>query len=161
MKLYQINEGLRALLEGQTDRFIDEENGEIFSLENIENLQLARDEKIEGCAVVYKEMTAEAAAIAAEIKNLQKRKEAIEGRAESLKGYLERQLNGEKFKSPKANIAYRRSSKVDVTCLTEDLPAQFVKVTLAPDKTALKEAIKGGAKIDGVQIVETVSMTIK
>ena len=88
MKLYQINEGLRALLEGQTDRFIDEENGEIFSLENIENLQLARDEKIEGCAVVYKEMTAEAAAIAAEIKNLQKRKEAIEGRAESLKGYF-------------------------------------------------------------------------
>jgi hypothetical protein len=163
MKLYEINEGLRALLSGDIDELVDTETGEVFRKESIDNLVLARDEKVEGCAVVYKELLAEAAAVKSEMERLKERKEAIERRAEGLKDYVAGVLAGEKFASAKVKISWRKSESVQVDCEPTALPElyQNVKVSVTADKTKLKADLKAGAIIDGVSLVQNNSMSIK
>ena len=49
---------------------VDEETGEITNLDELDALQLERDEKIENIALWVKNLTADAAAIKAEAQNL-------------------------------------------------------------------------------------------
>jgi hypothetical protein len=60
-------------------------------------------------------------------------------------------------------IGTRKSSSIKVDAdKINDLPKQYktIKVTEAPDKKALKDAIKNGEEIDGVSLVENVNLKI-
>ena len=52
MKLYEINEQIMAC--------IDSETGEVIDPEKLNDLQIAKDEKIENLALWYKDLLAEA-----------------------------------------------------------------------------------------------------
>jgi hypothetical protein len=154
MNIYQINE---AILE-----CIDMETGEIIDLEALEALQIERDEKIDNLASWYKQTCAEAEAIKAEEKSLCERRKAKEAKAESIKGYLSRILNGNKFETSKNKISWRRSESINF--LNEDaIPAAFKKevVEVKIDKMAIKEAIKNGEKVSGAVIEEKNNIQIK
>lgn len=142
---------------------IDEETGEIIDLDRLNALEMERDRKVGNVACWIKDLKAEAEAIKAEKQALEKRQKAAENKAESLKQWLLFALNGEKFKDSRCSISYRKSEKVvfdDGFCFSS-LPAQFKKVTVEPKKTEIKDYLKTGETIEGVELVENSSIQIK
>ena len=142
---------------------IDEETGEIIDLERLEALEMERGRKISNVACWIKDLKAEAEAIKAEKQALEKRQKAAENKAENLKEWLAKVLQGEKFKDSKVSISYRKSEKVvfaeDFAYVT--LPDHMKKVTVEPRKTEIKEFLKAGGEIDGVRIEESSNMQIR
>lgn len=140
---------------------IDEETGEILDIERLEKLIQDKNNKIESVACWYKNVVAEAEAIKAEISNLKARKERDEKLAENLKRYISDVLDGEKFKTAKVSISYRKSSSVEVDDVYR-LPDEFLTYKAPePKKSLLKSAIDSGQKFEGVRIVEKMNIQIK
>ena len=152
MKLYEINEAILNC--------VDPETGEA-DVEKLDELMLMREEKLEGLALWVKDLKAEAEAIKAEEKVLAERRQAKERKAESIKAYLEKVLAGQKFETSRAVCSFRKSQKVEITNL-DKIPDDYLRYS-APtaDKTAIKAAIKDGLVIEGVELVDSISMTIK
>lgn len=163
MTLYEINAQLMALI----DSAYDEETGEILDenlYEEVEALAEERDDKIEGIALWIKNLNAEATALKAEKEAFEKRQKAAENKAKKLKSFLQFILKGEKFKTAKVSISYRRSESVEVDKgfdigTLDDRWLRFKEPEL--NKTEVKEALKAGAVIQGVSLVENVSMQIR
>lgn len=140
---------------------IDEETGEILDVERLEKLIQDKNNKIESVACWYKNTVAEAEAIKTEISNLKARKERDEKLAENLKRYISDVLDGEKFKTSKVSISYRKSSSVEVDDVYK-LPDEFLTYkSPEPKKSMLKSAIDNGQKFEGVRIVEKMNIQIK
>ena len=158
MTLYEINEQLRNAIEFGCDP----ETGEIIDTAALEELEMARDEKIENICLFIKDLKAEAAAIKAEKDALDNRMKASAKKAESLTNYLQRMLAGEKFKTSKVAISYRKTQAVTIFDL-DALPMDYIRVKTStePDKVLIKEAIKAGETVPGAELEERQSMTIK
>lgn len=138
-----------------------DEDGNVIDAELKAYLEEYRDEAIEGIAMGIKEAKAEAEAIKAEEKALAQRRKVRENKASGLTKHLSDYLAGRKFSTPKVAISYRKSEAVEIADLNA-VPDEF----LAPqppkvDKVGLKKAVKGGAVIDGVTIVEKQNIQIK
>ena len=139
----------------------DPETGEILDEQRLDELQMARDTKIENIALWIKNLKSDKEALKAEKESFAQRQKATENRIESLTRYLETALNGEKFKSPKVAITYRKSEQVVIADGTKLIKQYLRYKDPEPDKTAIKEAIKAGKKIKGVTIEERMNMQIK
>ena len=156
--LFEINARLREILEnGYDETCIDIETGE-FDAEKavslVEELSLAREEKIDGIALYIEELGADAAALKAKADALKQRAKAMENKAERLEEYLTAALDGEKYESTNGKISFRKSVAVMVD--ESVLPGEYFteKIERKPDKTAIKKALNGGAVIDGASLVE-------
>lgn len=156
MTLYEINEQIQKAIE----LGFDPETGEILDASALEQLQIDRDEKIENICLYIKDLTAEAKALADEAKALSERKERSAKKAESLKNYLQIMLDGQKWKSSKAAVSYRKTQSVVVDDL-EALKPEFLRIKKEADKTAIKEVLKAGAAVSGAHLEERQSMSIK
>lgn len=157
MNLYELN---RAIAE--FDLEIDEETGEVLNADELDQITLARDEKIENIALWVKDLLAEAEAIKAEEQALAKRRKQAENKADWLKRYVAQALEGEKFKTPRVAISYRTSEAVEI--LDEDLiPEEFlmIKTDYKPDKKAIKDELKAGGEVEGAVLVKRTSLQIK
>lgn len=66
----------------------DQETGEIFDSKKMDQLEMARDTKIENIALYIKNLTADAEALKAEKQSFAERQKAAENKAEALKRYL-------------------------------------------------------------------------
>lgn len=159
MTLYEISNQIAGLIN---------EDGEIMDFEQFEALSLARDQKIENIGCWVKNLESEATAIKAEEKSLKERRTAAENKSERLRGFLAGFLNGDKYSSPRVNITYRKSEAlelaVDESVFVEWAAAKrpdLIKTTIEPNKTAIKDAIKGGEQIDGAHIAVRQNMQIK
>lgn len=151
--LYEIN---AAILD-----CVDLETGEIIDVEQLQALQLEREQKIENVALWYKNLLSDAAQYKAEKDAFAERERAARAKADSLKRYLLDALQGEKYKSTRVNISYRNSSSVVVDDVL-NLPPRFVKFKEPePDKMAIKEAIKNGEEVNGAHIESSQSIIIK
>ena len=142
---------------------IDQETGEIIDLDRLEALEMERDRKISNVACWIKDLRAEAEAIKAEKQALDKRQKAAENKAESLKEWLAKVLQGEKFKDSRCAISYRKSERVDFSDSFDfnSLPDYMKKVTVEPRKTEIKDYLKTGATIEGVELVESSNIQIR
>ncbi len=158
LSIYEIN---KAILE-----LVDEETGELTDYEAFENLQMAKEEKIENLCLWIKDLNAEAKAIKEEKDNLAKRQKTVENKMASVKAFLTTVLCGEKFKTPKVVVSYRKSEKVEIAegfmewakaNAKELLTLKEPEVSL----TAIKEAIKSGREIPFASIVSNSSIQIK
>lgn len=154
MNLYEIDSAILSL--------IDEETGEIMDYEAYKNLHIDRDKKIENTALFIKNLKAEESAINAEVDNLQERASKIKRKHENLSKYLQTFLAGEKFKTSKVTISYRKSDPVDIVDI-EAIPDMYMrtKTTRESDKVAIKQAIKAGNKIPGAMLLDKQNMSIK
>lgn len=155
MTIYEID---KAILDCQ-----DSETGEITDFAKLDALQMAREAKIENIACWIKDLQADAKALKEEEQNLADRRRAAEHKAESLKNYLTFVLNGEKFKSPRAQVSFRRSQQVyieDETKFTESHP-EYVKVKKEIDRAGVKSALKEGEQIEGACLEEHQNIQIK
>lgn len=151
--LYEINDAIMDC--------VDMETGEIIDEERLADLQLAFDEKVEGIACWIKNLSAEEKAIKEERDNLFARQRSCANKAESLKRYLSGALGGQKFKTAKVSISYRKSESVQVDdiSLIEDDYLKYAEPTV--DKTKVKQALKDGVALQGVHLVESQNIQIK
>lgn len=142
---------------------IDQETGEIIDIDRLNALEMERDRKISNVACWIKDLKAEAEAIKAEKQALDKRQKAAENKAERLKEWLQSILQGEKFKDSRCAISYRKSERVDFadSFNFDTLPDYMKKVTIEPKKTEIKDYLKTGATIEGVELVESSNIQIR
>lgn len=152
MNLYEIDEQILSC--------VDLDTGEVIDEEMLDQLAMERDCKLENIACWIKNLKAEISAFKEEEKNLKTRREVLEHKQERLSNYLQKYLNGSKFESTKCKISYRKSEKVEVSNL-DSIPEEFLKVTVEPKKSDIKQALKNGEAIEGATLVQTTSMTIK
>lgn len=101
--------------------------------------------------------------IDAEIKRLKALKEQKEKAIQKLKDAVSDAMNLygiEKVESPALKLSFRKSESVEIS---ENLDKRFMieKVTLQPDKVAIKEAIKKGEQIEGAVLIINQNLQIK
>lgn len=162
MNIYQINYELdNALTMLLTS--VDEETGEVNpeALKNFNELQIAKEEKLENIACYIKNLKAESAALKAEEDNLAKRRQAVDNHVKRLVALLEQNTEiSEKYKFTRATISYRHSTKLEIT--DEALiPKKLLRIKTEPDKIAIKEILATGKKVKGCQMVDNYSIQIK
>ena len=162
MPLYAINAELDALIEN----CVDPETGEVVAdlEERLNELTLARAEKVENVALVIKNYLAEAKMVEEAEKKFKARRIALQNKAERLKNYLAYCLGGEKYKSPMVNIYYTHTEAVAVSDAffdTESNRKFFRVIPPEADKNAIKAAIKAGETITGAELVENTSMVLR
>lgn len=162
MKLYEIDQQLESLI----DSAISLETGEIINetlYNDILSLQLEKDAKIENLGLWVKNLESDAEQLKAEAKAFSERAKKAQNKADSLRGFLEKYLAGEKYTSTKVAINFRKTKSIE--CNLDDitsLPAQFLRYgepTL--NKTECKKFIEQGGTLNGIELVEKQSMTIK
>ena len=158
MKLYEIDEAILNC--------IDTETGEIIDADQLDKLQMERDAKLENVACWIKDLKAEAEALKAEKQALSERQRVAENKAESLKKYLAYALDGKKFSTAKCAVSFRSTESVEVTDeglnnLMKEHDELLTYKAPEPNKTAIKQALKDGLSVEGVQLVQNVSTIIK
>ena len=153
MNIYQIDE--------QILECIDIETGEIIDTDRLDNLYMERDKKIENVALWCKELKAEIDALANEIKSLTGRKTADQNKLESLKRYLDYALDGDKFKTTKVSIGYRKSESVEITNIGLLDDCYLRMKDPEPDKASIKKALKDGKEVNGANLVTELKIQIK
>lgn len=164
MKLYEIDSAILEVIEN--DFSFDDETGEVFfTVDDLNALDMARNEKLEGCILFIKNCESEANAIKAEITALQarmKRKQAAADRLREYVLYSMESMHDKTFETAKAYARVGYYQRVDVEDM-DALPVEYVreKVTTSPDKTAIKKAIKAGAEVRGARLVSYPSLTVK
>lgn len=162
MTIYEIDQAIQSAYENA----LDPETGEITDeglFENIDRLQMERDQKCENIACWVKDLKGDAEKIKAEARILTERAKAAEKKAEQLQSYLSYALHGEKLKTARCTISYRASKSVEVDPdALEVLPARFLRVKDPElNKKAIGDALKAGEEVPGCRLVENVSMIIK
>ena len=158
MTIYEIDQAIMEC--------VDLETGEIIDTEQLDKLQMERDAKLENVACWIKDLKAEAEALKNEKQALAERQKVAENKAESLKKWLAYALQGEKFKTPKCAISFRKSEAVEVTDeglnnLMKEHDELLTYKAPEPNKTAIKQALKDGLSVEGVQLVQNTSTIIK
>lgn len=152
--LYEIDKGILECL--------DMETGEIIDPERLESLQMERDQKIEGVALWVKNLLSDAEAIKAEKDALADREAKCRKKADSLKAWLEKALEGQKFSTAKCAVSFRKSETVEVSDIAL-IPAELlrVKTTVEANKTAIKALLKEGRDVVGCCLIENQNIQIK
>ena len=157
MTLYEID---KAILDFEFE--VDEESGEILNASDLDELKMAREDKIEGISLWIKNLEAEKEAVKHEKDNFADREKRLGKKIDSLKGYLTYALDGQKFSTPKVAVSFRKSESVLIKdeYLIPDDYCEFT-VTRRPNKTNLKKALKDGKEIMGCELVEKQNIQIK
>ena len=158
MKLYEID---NAILD-----CIDLETGEVIDTERLDALNMERDAKIENVVLWIKDLMAEANAIKVEKQKLAERQKIAENKAESLKKWIAYALGRQKFITAKCAVSFRNTESVEVTeegleALMKEHDELLTYKAPEPNKKAIKDAIKDGLSVAGVQLVQNVSTIIK
>lgn len=137
---------------------------EIEAIQNtLEMLDLSIEEKIENTAKYMVNVESDIQGLKTEIDRLTKIKKAKENAVERLKNnveYVMKQKGIEKLAVGTFKAGYRKSESVEIINL-DVIPADFTKVEIKADKTAIKKAIKAGETVDGAQIQTNMNFYIK
>lgn len=154
MNLYDID---HAILD-----CVDEETGEILDFDRLNELQMEREQKIENVACWAKNTQEYIESIKREKKRLDECKTKAEKQLERQKVWLRDALSGQKMTTAKVVVSFRKSESVNVLD-EKKIPAAYMaeKISVAPDKTAIKEALKSGLKVPGAELESKLNTTIK
>ena len=170
MKLYEISEQLKTFQQMAEDGFFEDEQTVTDTLESI---QMDFDAKVENIACMYKGLAVEADAIEAEAKSLLERASKARKTCEWLKDYMSWNLQSvgqQKLETPRVRLTFRKSESVSVTneeVLFNSLQATgmdslaSVVETVKFDKKGLKQALKDGIELNGVELVTNNNLQIK
>ena len=152
--LYEIDDDIMSC--------VDLETGEIVDEERLNALEMEREKKIEGVILWRKDLLAEAEAVRSEAKKLYERVNKCEKKAEQLKHWTESVLAGEKFKTERCSVSYRKSSSIVIDDVHQ-LPREVWK-DLSDDwisKTKIKELLKAGQEVKGAHQEDKVGIVIQ
>lgn len=166
MNLYDIDNAIRNILENGFNGTIDEETGELIEEgpQDLEELQMARKDKLEGIALYIKNLEALAEDIKDEEKALADRRKAHEAKIERLKEYLTVSMTNAQetgLETARAKISFRKSEAVVVDEAKLDKAYFKATTTYKPALTEIKKAIKEGQEVAGAYIEERKKVRIK
>ena len=165
MILYEIDKKINEFMTNGFEKFVDTETGEFDEQgfnDELECLEMAKNEKIENIGLFIKNLTTDVADLKAEEKALAERRKTKENKIDFLKSILSGALCGEKFETAKIALSFRKSEQVQISDI-DNLPKEFLtqKVTISPNKTEIKKAIKDGQNVAGAEIVTVQNLQIK
>ena len=120
-------------------------------------------EKLDGYAMVIKNIESDIAGLKAEEKRLAERRKAMENNVVQMKERMAETLktvDGQRLKTEKFTFSFRKSSKVEVADM-DSLPQQFIKVERTVSRSELAKALKAGEPIEGATLIENQSLSIR
>lgn len=152
-----------------TDALIDaaDESEETAILEALDALSLQREQKLENIAYVRLQLKSYVKAIAAEIKRLQARKQAMENAGKRLDGYVMVELQRAGKRKHEGTYASLTIAKSPVSCevINPDMiPDAFTKtetVTKINKADAIRHYKSTGEIIDGLRFYQNEHLRIK
>ena len=158
MRLFQIHDAIEQLLNAS----VDAETGEIneAALAELDQLEESRDARALAVAAYSVGQDAEADAIDATAKRLRERARIHRAHAARLREYIAANVTpGAKLADDKVAISWRRSESVEITD-EQQLPQALLRVTVEPDKVAIKAALKA-APVPGARLVSRQNVVIR
>lgn len=161
MTLYEINEAITNCFIEEIDPDTGEILTEVLDEDRLDELKMAKAEKIENVACWIKNLTADAEALKNEEAKLAKRRKSMENKAESLKNYLQWACDGEKFNGIRAAVSFRNSQSVAIDDVNK-IPERYmrIKTVSEPDKATLKKLL-ATQEIPGVHLENKLSTIVK
>lgn len=143
------------------DLQIDEETGELLNIDELDALQLEKDTKVENICLWIKNLKSDAEAYRTEKKAFEQKIRAAENKAARLTAYVDYILAGDKFKSSKVSVSYRKSEQIECADLL-DVDVDYLRYKEPElDKKKIKDAIKAGIEVKGCQLVERQNLQIR
>lgn len=160
--LWEINSQIEEIL--LFDEMVDPETGEVNEdlMAKLDKLEIERDEKLESCGIVMKELSAEITAIKTEMDALKQRMTTKMNRLDRISEYVSKTLGGKKFETAKVAYSFRKSQKVEV--VNEDIvPDEFCDFETKKKirKTDIKKALKDGKEVPGCTLVENMNLQLR
>lgn len=155
--LYELTDQYKML-----QNFIEENNVEGFELA-LSQIQGEIGEKLEGYAMVLKNIESDIAGIKAEEKRLADRRKSMESNIARIKENVADTLltvEGNRVKTEKFTFSFRKSTSVQIEN-DAAIPQQFIKVEKTISRAELAKALKAGEQIEGAQLVENQSLSIR
>ena len=141
---------------------IDMETGEVIDIDKFDSLEIQREQKLENIALYIRNLKSDVEEFKKEKENFVKKQRVAENKIKSLVGYLDFALKGEKFKTPRVSVSYRKSKKlvIDNELL---IPDDYKKIEITIDKRAITNFLNenGCEEIDGCHLEETTNIQIK
>lgn len=158
--IYEMNAQIESLL----DSMIDEDTGEVNeeALEQLEQLEADKDEKIKNTGLFIKNRMAFADALSKEIDALKKRRQAVLNSVARAMDYADYALEGKPKEFAEVKFGYMASQSVDI--VNEDLvPDEYCvyKTERKPQKTEIKKLLKNGKEVPGCVLVDKNNLQIK
>lgn len=163
MTIYEIDHLIEELFDPETGELVDGAE------EKLEELSMARRDKVRNIALAYKNARGFANAVRDEVRTLQQRHKVAENRASSLLNLLNYATGGEDFNFPDVAVKTRRNPEsvevVDLdACINylENTGRHYCIVHHAPDvsKSELKFLLKNG-EVPGAKLVRTTRTEVK
>ncbi|QTB23085.1 siphovirus Gp157 family protein [Lysinibacillus sphaericus] len=154
--LYQLNNAY-----AQLQQMI--EDGQEGLEDTLDSITDAVEEKLEAYAMVIKNIESDVEGIKSEEKRLAERRKVMENGVVRMKQAIAETLQNsgqDKVKTEKFTFSWRKSSKVEVSNI-DSLPQQYVKVERTISRSELAKALKAGEQIEGAQLIENQSLSIR
>lgn len=134
-------------------------------IETLQNLDGQIDDKLENCCRVIKSMLALQASLDSEAKQLKERSQRLEKALDELKGYVKYNLEmigATKRTAGVFRLTICQNSQPSVTVLDlEEVPHKFDKpVERQVSLTAIRDAVKAGEDVPGVDVVRGTHLRI-
>lgn len=164
MSLYQIAAEYRQMVE----RLMDVHDDEQVIADTISAESYPLEIKAQNVAYAIKNLEATAAAIKAEEQKMADRRKAMENRAKRIREYLQTCLEAaqvSKVECPHFALAVRLNPPSVEVYEPALLPPSFLRFAEppppAPDKDAIKEALKAGKEVPGAHLVQAKRLEIR
>lgn len=157
INLYELSSALEKIEEMAED--------DTSLMEYLDGIQMQISEKIDNIVRFRRTTELTIEAIESEkdrLDALQKYYEKRNGRLKNYLAYCLKKIGKDKFESEVARITFRKADSTIIDDMLK-LPKEFVteRKTLVANKTAIKEAIKGGATVEGAHIETNENLIIK
>ena len=166
LTLFELTDTIMTIIDDIVEADLAGDTEELDSLyDELDTHYIARSEKHEGYVHVIKNAEAAVDACKAEAASFTARAKALEALSRQLKENLridleehgEKTATAGKFKITRQNGTQR----VVLSIEPSELPTDYQRVTIEANKTELKNALKNGTAIDGVELEDTEHVRIR
>lgn len=166
LTLFQLTDTITNIVDDIVDAELAGDTDEVDALfSELDTHYDARSEKHEGYIHVIKNAENAAEACKTEAETFAKRATALKNLSGRLKETLRADLekHGETHTTAGRFKIARQNGQARVVILVDpsDLPSEFQRVTVEPDKSALKDALKTGDVVEGVELEPTEHVRIR
>lgn len=166
LTLFELTDAITELVDDIVDANLAGDTEDVETLfDELDSLYDARSEKHEGYVHVIKNSETAAAACKAQAATFYARAKALESLSRRLKETLLADLHQHGEKSTTAgNFKLARQNgtpRVVVSIDAADLPVDYQRITIEADKLALKDALKAGEEVNGVELEPTEHIRIR
>lgn len=158
-KLYELSTALQQV------NVMIEEGAEGLE-DTLESLDMSFQDKVEGIIKLKRSKDAEAQMVDEEIKRLSAIKDRLKKDSAWLNDYVEREMYATGTLEVKSSLFKIKMNltppRVEVLN-AEVIPQEFIRTTTtsAPDKNAIKEALKQGVEVPGVELRQDLKLQVK